>query len=182
MDSSDEEEQGRTQYQTALDTVITNPALTQYVTVAQELQETAPLELEHNLETGLGRLNSVIRELFGMDTIRATLMERPLLDWIRMESRRQSRWQMAWYREFHPGTRYHKAYGEPDLELEEPSPLQLTQEVVRPRMRTAAGGGGDPNDPDDDPRRGNRRGNGNNDDRKDEDRRQDRVDQHLWPC
>ena len=93
----------------------------------------------------------VIRELFGRDTIRATLLERALLNWIRAESRRLSQQQMAWYREFHPGTRYHTAYRDPDSEPEEPSPPQLTQEVVRPRMRTAAGGGGDPNDPDDDP-------------------------------
>ena len=110
-------------------------------------------------ETGLGRLSGVIRELFGRDTIRAALLERALLDWIRVESRRQSEQQMTWYRQFHPGTRDHTAYCE-DSEEEEGAQA-ITQEINSTRMRTAAGGGGDPNDPDDDPRRrGSRRSTG----------------------
>ena len=97
-------------------------------------------------------------------------MERALLSWIRVEARRHSELQMAWHREFHPRTRDHTAY-DPDSEPEETPALQITQETVGTRLRTAAGGGGDPNDPDDDPRkRGSRRQN-EKEDNKDEDRK-----------
>ena len=95
-ETSDDDGQVETQYQTAMDTVVTNPA--QFATVAQELEGTVNLlDFDRNQETGVGRPHSVIRELFGRDTIRATLMERALLDWIRMEARIQSQQQIAWY-------------------------------------------------------------------------------------
>ena len=59
-DSSEDEGQEQDQFQTALDTILNNPALSQYIMLAQEIQLTQPLNLDNNLETGLGRLNSVI--------------------------------------------------------------------------------------------------------------------------
>ena len=74
-DSEDEERVQQTQYQTVLDTVINNPAmmgslgnnpsLAQFVTVDQEFPDTTRyVEVEHQPETGLGRLSSVVREIF----------------------------------------------------------------------------------------------------------------------
>ena len=81
-DFEDEEHVQQTQYQMALDTVINNPAmmgtlgnnpsLAQFVTMDQGFPDfTRHIEIEHQPETGLGRLSSVVRELFGGDTIRA---------------------------------------------------------------------------------------------------------------
>ena len=145
-----EEDQEQDNFQTALDTVINHPTLSCYATAIQEIQSTQPLNLDVDTETGMGRLNSVIRELFGRDTMEAALLERALLNWIKFESRRQSHQQMAWYKQFHPGTRTHTAYGEIDDRADPPFDLPR-HEMAAPRMRTAAGGGGDPNDPGDDP-------------------------------
>ena len=79
-----------------------------------------------------------------------------LVNWIRVKSRRQSQQQIAWYQEFHSGTRYYTAYGDQESDREEPSLPQLTWEVAGPGLRTAAVGGGDRIDPDDYPRRGPR--------------------------
>ena len=175
VESSDEEDLGqRTQYHTAMDTVINNPAalanatnqpsLSHYNTVPLQLQDTTRLvQLEPQEQPGLGRLNAVIRELFGRDTLRASLMERALMSWIRIEARRQSELQLAWYREFHPGTREHTAYTDPDTEEDEPV-QPITQDTRRPQMMIASGGGGDPNDPDNDPRRRGSRRQENSDD------------------
>ena len=188
-DSSEEEDAQPTQYQTALDTVINNPALmgtqtnnpslAHYTTVTQQLPDTTRfVELEHDPQSGLGRLSEVIRELFGGDTIRAALMERALLGWIRVEARRHSELQMAWHREFHPGTRDHIVY-EAEAEPVQTPESQITQE---PRLRTAAGGGGDPNDPDDDPRKkGSRRQEEKKNDKGEGKRRRGNADDNSAP-
>ena len=97
-DSEEEECVQRTQYQTALDTVINNPAmmgslgdnpsLAQFNTVTHGFPDTTSyVEIEHPPEMGLGQLLSVVRELFGGDTNRAALMERALLSWVRVKAR-----------------------------------------------------------------------------------------------
>ena len=138
-------------YRTAFDTAQQAPqipAVNHYTTEIQEISSTLPLNLDNEPETGMGRLNAVIRELFGRDTIKAALMERASVNWIKVESQWQAEQQMAWYQQFHPGTRYHTGYIEESEEEEDP------KKTVVPAigLKTAAGGGGDPNDPDDDPR------------------------------
>ena len=126
------------------------PELVRYTTAYQEINSTLPLNLDNEPETGMARLNAVIRELFGRDTIKSALMERALVNWIKVESRRQAEQQMVWYRQFHPGTRNHIGYSEDTDEEVEPPKENQVRTVA---LKTAAGGGGDPNDPDDDPRR-----------------------------
>ena len=77
-------------------------------------------------------------------------MERALVNWIKVESRRQAEQQLVWYRQFHLGTRNHIGYSEDTDEEVEPPKENQVRTVA---LKTAAGGGGDPNDPDDDPRR-----------------------------
>ena len=70
-------------YQIAFETVPQNPqtpALARYTTAIQEINSTLPLNLDNEPETGMGRLNAVIRELFGRDTIKSVLMERALVN------------------------------------------------------------------------------------------------------
>ena len=126
------------------------PELVRYTTACQEINSTLPLNLDNEPETGMARLNAVIRELFGRDTIKSALMERALVNWIKVESRRQAEQQLVWYRQFHPGTRNHIGYSEDTDEEVEPPKENQVRTVA---LKTAAGGGGDPNDPDDDPRR-----------------------------
>ena len=167
-DSSDTSEVSTSRlYQTAFETgtqTSQTPALVKYTTALQEINSTLPLNLDNEPETGMGRLNAVIRELFGRDTIKSALMERALVNWIKVESRRQAEQQIVWYRQFHPGTRRHIGYSE-DTDEEEEEPSKKPTKAIA--LKTAAGGGGDPNDPDDDPRRRSKKEDG--EERKDQD-------------